>query len=1132
MSASRAGIRSSFLAVTALDVLFAAVISAVGLVIAIPAIRTQGFGTIWVGALGVAALALVPPRRWWAYLVVIGIATYAGTMQSGAVPLNGALRTLADLAITAAAAWLIQQRQVLPLRRVADAWTLAAIAVGVGLARMVALFVITLIAPSAGADWRLVTLAVGMNAVIGVLTLTPLLYLMGRWRSWSDATQSQAVLTGSVLLGGLVLLIGFGFFRTDTLQWLGVALFTVPLVLFLAAVLPQPWLAAGLTVMALGVIYATAFDRGPFAPEVPNVEGVRQAALNVQIFLIGIPVAAWLLAAARCESSTGRRRLQEQVDEQMRISRLLRESQEAQRESLSLLNQAEEVAGMGAFVDDLVNGVTDWSDGMYEILRIGRPVGRNPELLRLRPFVVPEDRDRYDERVAGLLARPGATEPFRFRVCRGDGEIRWFEADGQSIGDESGRVVRSVGVVRDVTGEESYRLLAENVSDIVLRVSMQGEIEWVSPSVTAVLGWPPPRVLGSLVSDLVHPDDVHGLAGCLGTADSPGHRRADARFRRAAGGHIWMHVTCRRILDDRGDPVGLALSLVDAQAEVEANREMEAARARFDLAVHSAGVPMSFGPLDGRFTEFNDALCDFLDTPAADLAGLDWRDFSHPDEVEEYERASAALTSGDIRDYRAIRRFILPDGRIKWGDVHVQRVVDDPRVGDFAIVQIVDVTAEIDAKQQLQRLADHDPVTGTLSRARMDQELRAALSRAAQAGGQVGVMLIDVSEFQVVSKALGIVAGDEVLQLLASQIQDALPPDCLLGRFEGPLFLAVAPACDPAQAQLVGTAVLDRLAEEIVVHGHRVSRTGSVGVAFSGPSSTATSMIRDADQALTIAKGEGRSRLHVLDVRPDAWAGPERLRLEHEVREGLDSGQFTLHVQPQVRLDDLSVCGYEALVRWQHPRRGLLAPGAFLEIVEQSGLVVPLGRMVLREACDLIRRTPGLPGPVSVNVSALELADSDWLASFQEVLDGSGVCPQSIVVELTESAMLQLTDTSRAALDGLSRMGVGVHVDDFGTGFASVGLLRHLPLTGLKIDRSFLARLDEPGHPGLDLVAGIASLALSLGLETIAEGIETRTQAELVREAGWSVGQGYLFGRPSPTILSTPTVLTEAGAGR
>jgi len=312
----------------------------------------------------------------------------------------------------------------------------------------------------------------------------------------------------------------------------------------------------------------------------------------------------------------------------------------------------------------------------------------------------------------------------------------------------------------------------------------------------------------------------------------------------------------------------------------------------------------------------------------------------------------------------------------------------------------------------------------------------------------------------------------------------------------------------------VTQGILEAVSAVFVVQGSRISRTGSIGVAVSGRASTSTSMLRAADRALILAKQSGRSRWHLVhDVDP-LHSDTDHLRLEHDLREALDRHQFILLYQPQVRLDDGVVCGFEALVRWQHPERGLLSPETFLDLMEASGLVVPLGRQILSMACAHIATTPDLPGPISVNVSAIELMEADWFTFFADTVKRFGIPADRLIVELTETTVLQMTTDARLAMAGIREMGAGLHMDDFGTGYASIGVLQQVPLTGLKLDRSFVTPLMQPTQADIDLVQSIATMAKGLHLEAIAEGIETPGQAALLRDAGWAIGQGYLYGKP------------------
>lgn len=549
----------------------------------------------------------------------------------------------------------------------------------------------------------------------------------------------------------------------------------------------------------------------------------------------------------------------------------------------------------------------------------------------------------------------------------------------------------------------------------------------------------------------------------------------------------------------------------DAQAERERSEN------RLRTIVHKAAIPMSFGPLANGSRESNEARAAFHELTREQMATVDWRTLIHPDDLDEALRLHEALMRGDIDRYRMVQRCVMPDGRIKWGDVMAARHGIENEDSDFVIVQIVDMTPEVEARRNLQQLVDTDAITGLRSRAWITNTLQRALERAADSGVRVAAMFVDLSEFQFVNRALGFGAGDEVLAAVGRNVRAVLPDDYLLGRFDGHQFVIVVPEVRDASALLASAqAVLDAVAQDVVIGGGRVARTGSIGIALSKRHSTANSLLRDADRARTQAKALGRSRIHLLHEAPDTDLAASGMHLEHALREALDNHEFVTHYQPQVDLASGEVCGYEALVRWQHPQRGLLTPGNFMEHMEESGLVVALGRVVLDMVCKRIAATPAEPVPVSINVSAVELGDPAWFANFERTLDRFGVPGARLVVEITETTALALTRESRITLNGIRELGVGLHLDDFGTGYASIGVLRGIPLTAVKLDQSYVAPLDHPDGAALDLVRSIAGLANGLGLATVAEGIETELQAARLRECGWRFGQGFLFGRPAP----------------
>lgn len=618
---------------------------------------------------------------------------------------------------------------------------------------------------------------------------------------------------------------------------------------------------------------------------------------------------------------------------------------------------------------------------------------------------------------------------------------------------------------------------------------------------------------------LTHPDDLAEdirLTEMLlrGEADSYRHLK---RYVLEDGTVKWADVNVVRIGggEEGATPWGV-VQVVDMTAEMTARRDLERATDRFRTVVHKTSIPMSFGPVANGLAEVNDARCAFHERTREELSIVDWRELIHPDDLAVMMPLHESLAGGEIDRYRVTQRFVMPDGRIKWGDVTVARLDLDQESDDFVVVQIVDVTPEVLARERLQYLVDTEQITGLGSRVWITSALQGALDRAVD-GALVAAMFVDLSEYAVVTQALGYEAGDDVLASLARAVVDTLPSDAMVGRFWGDRFLVVLPSVHHVDGiGDLAQRLLQAVAAETIVRGRRFARTGSIGIALSSRTSTVNTMLRSADSALADAIQTGRSRWHIARDEVGNEHGVGRLEQEHELREALDNRQFVLLYQPQVRLVDGAICGYEALVRWQHPERGLLPPAEFLDVMESSGLIVDLGRQVFAMACADIAAHPNLPGRVSVNVSALDITEPDWIADVSEAIRASGISPERIAIEITETTLLRLTPDAQRALATVRELGMALHIDDFGVGFASIGSLLQVPLTGLKLDRAFVSVLSNPTQADRDLVASIASMAKGLRLETIAEGIETAEQAELLREAGWERGQGYVFGMPAP----------------
>ncbi|GAA4961823.1 hypothetical protein GCM10023225_01800 [Kineococcus glutinatus] len=418
------------------------------------------------------------------------------------------------------------------------------------------------------------------------------------------------------------------------------------------------------------------------------------------------------------------------------------------------------------------------------------------------------------------------------------------------------------------------------------------------------------------------------------------------------------------------------------------------------------------------------------------------------------------------------------------------------------------------AAEEARRRALLDALTGLPNRAGAVARLTGALE---VPGGPVAVLVVDLDHFHAVNESLGRAAGDELLLAVARRLGDATRDGAVVARLSADEF-AVVDRCDGTDAaRSLAERLLDVLAEPVVVAGLELVTSASIGVAVADPgAASAERVLHDADVAVQRAKARGRQRVEVHDpTRTDA--GVDRLRLLGELRRGIAAGELRLHHQPLVRLADGGLCGVEALVRWQHPVRGLLPPSEFIELAERSGLVRELGAWVLEAAVEQAAawaRDAEMPDvEVSVNLSARQLTDPALVGTVTAALARHGLDPRLLVLEVTETALVNDPDVAAAALAALKGLGIGIAVDDFGTGYASLTYLQQFPVDELKIDRSFVSGLGTSDGDSA-IVTTCVQLAHAVGVRAVAEGVETQAQRDALRDMGCDVGQGYLFSRP------------------
>ncbi len=543
-----------------------------------------------------------------------------------------------------------------------------------------------------------------------------------------------------------------------------------------------------------------------------------------------------------------------------------------------------------------------------------------------------------------------------------------------------------------------------------------------------------------------------------------------------------------------------------------------------------APMGIAVSSLDGGLIRVNAAYAKILGYRPEELVGKNLQEITHPDDWTDTSTHMAAAVAGDVEAYTMEKRYVRADGHMVWASVGASCVRD--RAGEplYLIAQIEDITERHALRDKLAYAAVHDQLTGLPNRTMFMDRLERLIVRAERRGRHVALMFLDLDRFKLINDGLGHDAGDRLLQRVALRLQASLRADDLLARFGGDEFTLLCEVASEEEAVEIARRLGAAMDRPLTEANHEQFISLSVGIALSSAETThPTALLRNADVAMYRAKDLGPARI-ALYSEDDELPTAEGLRITNELHRALERSEFVLHYQPIVDLHDLRLVGMEALVRWQHPTRGLLGPVEFIPLAEESGLIVPLGTWVLREAC----RQAGVWAVkrggadqdnsrlnMSINVAARQLADPAFPELVAAAIDDSGFWADHVWLEITEGAILSDPVAAVVTLGRLRDLGVQLSIDDFGTGYSSLSYLKQLPVETLKIDRSFIDQLDEDPDDKA-IVRAVIALGDSLGLAVIAEGIERSSQADELTALGCHLAQGFLYGRPmSPAAIGS-----------
>jgi diguanylate cyclase (GGDEF)-like protein/PAS domain S-box-containing protein len=710
--------------------------------------------------------------------------------------------------------------------------------------------------------------------------------------------------------------------------------------------------------------------------------------------------------------------------------------------------------------------------------------------------------------------------PLEIRIRTATG-WRLVEVIGKPFGDDHILIsLRDLTERRrwEVAGNEveRARALIQNGASITLLVLPDGEVETSSAAITRHLGLDQEKVEGRPLVELVHPDDRDAVADAVCRVVPGASLTVEARLVHDDGSVTPFALT---LVDLRDDPTvgGLVVTAHDISDRVAVERDLRGALSMLQATFDATTDGILVVDRRGHITGSNQRFAEMWRVEAEHLAaGNDAAVLSSVREQVVDPEAFAAKVEGLYADPEAESHDVIEfnDGRVYERESRPQRV-DGRVVG--RVWSFRDVTANRRLQEMLSHQAFHDPLTGLANQALFRDRVEHAAARIDRQGGRLAVLFVDVDDFKTINDSLGHASGDVLLRVVSERLRECVRSSDTVARLGGDEFAILVEDAVEGDAEVVADRIIEAVHRPITVAEREVVVSASVGIAFGTAGANPDELLRNADLAMYTAKGSGKD-CHQSYEPAMFHAALERLEVEASLRGAGARGELVVHYQPVVDMVSGDLTGFEALVRWNHPERGLLQPGSFIPFAEQSGLIGEIGAYVLDRAChDLAAWTAGLAAgaelpTVSVNVSPNQLTEPDLARRVRATLERHGLAPDQLCLEITEGALMSDPLAAIDALVSLREIGLRLAVDDFGTGYSSLAYLQRFPIDILKIDRSFVS--DLSAAPESPMVAAIVQLALTLGLTPLAEGIETPEQSALLLSYGCRLAQGYLYGKP------------------